>query len=401
MNKRLILLVILIGLIACSNQTGQKDKSPASDDKYLQTATQIPIILSTSLENRKDEFQTCLIAAHKRISVFANRHGWEHLTTKSFMDSVLIFDNKNNFDKTVLQIAGMDTTIKLPKTALGALENRILLLVSPEIYLKNYPVGEEENYYDKIMTHEMAHRLHIRILNGKEDDMGPVWFYEGFAVFAADQLIQPGMNLNKEKMYEIMSNPERGSYTNYGYIFRYFADKVPLKEMITNAKNEDFNEWLISTIEELNNSEEQETVMNDTTPKVTGIGGIFFRSNNPKEIKEWYGKNLGMAIDEYGSPFEFRNANRPDEINYLMWSPFIDSTEYFNPSTKEFMINYRVQNIEGLVKKLRENGVTIVDEIEEFEYGKFVHIMDPEGNKIELWEPIDSVFTQMGGKTTK
>jgi predicted enzyme related to lactoylglutathione lyase len=141
--------------------------------------------------------------------------------------------------------------------------------------------------------------------------------------------------------------------------------------------------------------------MADTTPKVTGIGGIFFRTKNPAEIKKWYGENLGLAISEYGSSFEFRNANRPDEINYLQWSPFEEGTDYFNPSDKEFMINYRVQNMEGLVKKLRENGVTIVDEIEEYEYGKFVHIMDPEGNKIELWEPIDSVFTEMGGETTR
>ena len=149
------------------------------------------------------------------------------------------------------------------------------------------------------------------------------------------------------------------------------------------------------------NPKEQETVMNDTTAKVTGIGGIFFYSKNPQEIREWYGKNLGLAIDDYGSPFEFRNANRPEEVNYLRWSPFEEGTEYFKPSEKEFMINYRVQNIEGLVKNLRENGVTIVDDIEEFEYGKFIHIMDPEGNKIELWEPIDSFFTQMGGTTTK
>ncbi|RLD80097.1 MAG: VOC family protein [Bacteroidetes bacterium] len=141
--------------------------------------------------------------------------------------------------------------------------------------------------------------------------------------------------------------------------------------------------------------------MSDTTPKVTGIGGIFFKSENQEEIREWYGKNLGLAIDPYGSAFEFRNANRPDEINYLRWSPFDSATDYFEPSGKEFMINYRVQNIEGLVRKLRENGVTIVDNIEEFEYGKFVHIMDPEGNKIELWEPIDKVFIEMGGETTK
>ena len=139
----------------------------------------------------------------------------------------------------------------------------------------------------------------------------------------------------------------------------------------------------------------------DTTPKVTGIGGIFFFSDNPKETREWYQQNLGIETTEYGSSFESRNANNPDEINYLQWSPFKKGSEYFVPSKKEFMINYRVQNIEGLVKKLKGNGVTVLDEIESFDYGKFVHIMDAEGNKIELWEPIDKVFTDMGGKTTK
>ena len=140
---------------------------------------------------------------------------------------------------------------------------------------------------------------------------------------------------------------------------------------------------------------------NNATPRVTGVGGIFFYSKNPKETNEWYGKNLGLAIDEWGSPFEFRNANRPEEINYLRWSPFDEKTDYFNPSGKQFMINYRVNDIEGLVNKLRDNGVTIVDNIQEYEYGKFVHIMDNDGNKIELWEPVDSVFTAMGGVTTK
>ena len=142
-------------------------------------------------------------------------------------------------------------------------------------------------------------------------------------------------------------------------------------------------------------------VTTDTTPKVTGIGGIFFCSGDPEKSKEWYANNLGLEVNEWGSSFEFRNANRPDEINYLQWSPFKKGSEYFAPSEKEFMINYRVQNIEGLVRKLRENGVTIVDTIETYDYGKFVHIMDAEGNKIELWEPVDSVFTAMGGKTTK
>ncbi len=138
-----------------------------------------------------------------------------------------------------------------------------------------------------------------------------------------------------------------------------------------------------------------------TIPKVTGIGGIFFFAENPEKIKAWYSENLGLEVNQWGSSFEFRNANRPNEINYLQWSPFKQGSEYFSPSTKEFMINYRVQNIEELVNKLKTNGVTILDDIETYEYGKFVHILDEEGNKIELWEPIDSVFTEMGGKTTK
>ncbi|SHL41592.1 VOC family protein [Flavobacterium chilense] len=125
----------------------------------------------------------------------------------------------------------------------------------------------------------------------------------------------------------------------------------------------------------------------DTTPKVTGIGGIFFFSDNPKETNEWYAKNLGLEINDWGSTFQSRNNDNPDEVNVLQWSTFKTGDKYFLPSKKEFMINYRVQNIEGLVNKLKENGVTILDDITSYDYGKFVHIMDADGNKIELWEP--------------
>lgn len=136
--------------------------------------------------------------------------------------------------------------------------------------------------------------------------------------------------------------------------------------------------------------------------KVTGIGGIFFKAEDPNKMKEWYNKNLGLVTNEYGSLFEFRDSDNPDSKGYLQWSPFDAKTKYFEPSQKEFMINYRVENIEGLVEDFKKNGVTVLDEIETYEYGKFVHIIDPEGNKIELWEPIDSVFTKMyDGKTTK
>ncbi len=126
----------------------------------------------------------------------------------------------------------------------------------------------------------------------------------------------------------------------------------------------------------------------DNTPKVTGIGGIFFFSDNPKQTNEWYSKNLGINVNDWGgATFESRDMDEPEKTNYVVWTPFKTGNEYFEPSKKEFMINYRVQNIEGLLTKLMENGVTILDSINDSDYGKFLHIMDDEGNKIELWEP--------------
>lgn len=128
--------------------------------------------------------------------------------------------------------------------------------------------------------------------------------------------------------------------------------------------------------------------------KVTGVGGIFIKSENPEKMKEWYAKHLGFAVNEYGSMFEFRQSENPEKKAYLQWSPFAKDTTYFKPSEKEFMINYRVENMVELVDELKKNGVQILDEIEEYEYGKFVHIMDEEGNKIELWEPVDEAFDE-------
>lgn len=125
----------------------------------------------------------------------------------------------------------------------------------------------------------------------------------------------------------------------------------------------------------------------DITPKVTGIGGIFFFSENPQETRDWYAKNLGIEVSQWGASFESRDAANPEQINTLQWCPFKKGSDYFAPSAREFMINYRVQHIERLVDQLREAGVTVLDDIATYDYGKFVHIMDADGNKIELWEP--------------
>lgn len=124
--------------------------------------------------------------------------------------------------------------------------------------------------------------------------------------------------------------------------------------------------------------------------RVTGIGGLFFKTTDPKKVKEWYKKHLGFNTDEWGCTFWWKDEN--GKKCSTQWSPFPDDTKYFGPSKKDFMFNYRVENLVELIKILKLEGVTVVGEIEEYDYGKFGWILDPEGNKIELWEPIDKAF---------
>ena len=124
--------------------------------------------------------------------------------------------------------------------------------------------------------------------------------------------------------------------------------------------------------------------------RVTGIGGIFFKSENPNETKDWYKNHLGLNTDDYGCTFWWKDNDGNDAST--QWSPFKKDTNYFEPSQKDFMMNFRVHDLKGLLKVLKEEGVTIVGEIQEFEYGKFGWILDPDGNKVELWEPIDKAF---------
>ena len=135
--------------------------------------------------------------------------------------------------------------------------------------------------------------------------------------------------------------------------------------------------------------------------RVTGIGGVFFKCKDPDAIKTWYKTHLGFDTDQYGTAFEWRQSDDPAQKGFTQWCPFIESTAYFAPSQRDFMINYRVESLERLVDELKKEGVTIVDEIESFDYGKFVHILDGEGNKIELWEPSDTEYDKIVGGRTK
>jgi predicted enzyme related to lactoylglutathione lyase len=131
----------------------------------------------------------------------------------------------------------------------------------------------------------------------------------------------------------------------------------------------------------------RETAQTPGFKKVTGIGGVFFKCKDPKAIKAWYKTHLGLNTDQYGTSFEWRQAVDSTKKGYTQWAPFSEKTKYFEPSEKDFMIDYRVGDLNRLVEQLKIEGVAIVDNIEVSDYGKFVHILDPENNKIELWEP--------------
>ena len=122
--------------------------------------------------------------------------------------------------------------------------------------------------------------------------------------------------------------------------------------------------------------------------RVTGIGGIFFKSQDPGKIKDWYKTHLGFGMQPYGAKFDWRQESDTSKKGYTLWAPFPEKTKNFEPSQRDFMIDYQVEDIRGFVENLKTQGVTVLDTIETYEYGKFVHILDLEGNKIELFEPV-------------
>lgn len=141
--------------------------------------------------------------------------------------------------------------------------------------------------------------------------------------------------------------------------------------------------------------------LNPNFKKVTGIGGVFFKCKDPEKLKSWYKKNLGLNTDQYGTNFEWWQGADSTKKGFTQWSPFSKNTKYFSPSKKDFMINYRVDNMDRLITQFKLDGVKILDTVETYDYGKFLHILDLEGNKIELWEPYDMPYNKMVVARTK
>lgn len=126
--------------------------------------------------------------------------------------------------------------------------------------------------------------------------------------------------------------------------------------------------------------------------KVIGLGGVFLKFNDPDKMREWYSEVLEITTNDYGILFQFNNPEK--KPGYLQLGTFSSTTDYFGNANQQVMLNFRVANLEQLLLKLKDKGTAILDEMETYDYGKFVHISDPEGNRIELWEPVDNEFSQ-------
>lgn len=121
--------------------------------------------------------------------------------------------------------------------------------------------------------------------------------------------------------------------------------------------------------------------------RVTGIGGVFFKAKDPEALRAWYQKHLGIDSQQWGASFDWKTEDNLEAHGSTAWCPFKQDSKKFEPSSSPFMINYRVADMDALLKVLKEDGVTVLDAEEDKDFGKFGWILDLEGNKIELWEP--------------
>lgn len=122
--------------------------------------------------------------------------------------------------------------------------------------------------------------------------------------------------------------------------------------------------------------------------RVTGIGGIFFKAKDPVALREWYRQHLGISVEPWGgTAFQWASPDNPGGTGTTVWSVFDDSSAHFAPSRAPFMINYRVEDLHALLAALRTEGCAVDDKVDESEFGKFGWVMDPEGNRVELWQP--------------
>jgi hypothetical protein len=208
----------------------------------------IPVSLPESLYKNKNHFEDIIINSQKRLKSFSKDYDWSEYIKENFANICEIYDDKQEFNRRLKEIFQLGNDVQIPDTYSAFLENKILSAVSPRLYQENFPEGIEDGSYEKLLCHEMAHRFHIRLLDGDEEAMGPVWFFEGFAIYASNQFSDIENNMDVKEIIQIIDEKERGSYKKYSMVFRFVLDKIQLPTLVEKAGDKGFNEWVKNRI---------------------------------------------------------------------------------------------------------------------------------------------------------
>ena len=201
----------------------------------------IPLILNESVGISKNQLSKKFANAQISLKNFAKKYGWEDQVRKPFVKKVYVFGDQSNLKARLVEITNAKTD-DFPEKISAVIIDKKLYILSPDEYKNIYPEVDENNYYEKLITHELAHQLHLRILDGQDESMGPIWFYEGFAIFAADQFSD--YKLNSSDIWKIINSKKRVSYKYYGAVVRFFLEKISLNKLVENAKRDDFVDWI-------------------------------------------------------------------------------------------------------------------------------------------------------------
>lgn len=201
--------------------------------------------LPAALESQRTELVKVVEQAQARLERFAVRYDWQFVLTPPLLKQAEIFASKADYDEHLRRTYPEAREMVIPQTFVAGFEGENFFAVSPRVYEECVPQFLEEAFYEKLLTHELAHRLHIRLVNGNEEKMGPIWFWEGFATFASGQFESDATVLSREQIQAILQEPKRGDYRQYNRVLKYFVKLVPLPELVRRAAQPGFNEWLL------------------------------------------------------------------------------------------------------------------------------------------------------------
>ncbi|MCA9818454.1 MAG: hypothetical protein H6677_26635 [Candidatus Obscuribacterales bacterium] len=210
----------------------------------LHAAEDIELRLGDSLKGKESFYRDIYRKSRTRLESFAKKHGWEGLLNEPFIKRIEIYDGKEAYDQMLRTIYPELKNKTIPKTFAAGIEKGVYFSVSPAVYARIYPQGEDPDAFEKLFTHELAHRLHVRILDGDEERMGPIWFFEGFATIASGQFEKNKADLSAEEIAKLLDQKERGSYLKYNKLLKHFLKKHTLKELVERAGDKDFQSWL-------------------------------------------------------------------------------------------------------------------------------------------------------------